>query len=228
MAVLLADFPQRFPQQPDLAPQAARLRLTALLQLGKFGDAEQAVHQNAEALAKENRRDAVEGLAVNYAKAGARRKSQGDTAAADSASRVALALYQVLDGASTGGDVKQQLAVARLHESTGNWQTAATIYRKLYEADGNSLVALRGLAQAEAEQGKAAEALSLWTTYTEKAKPGEAPWYRGQYEQARLLLATGDKTKSCELLTKLRPAMPGLTDAELRGQFTELHKQACG
>ena len=61
MAVLLADFGQRFPQQTDLLPQAARLRLTALLQLGKFAEAEQVVERNAEALRKENRADADRG-----------------------------------------------------------------------------------------------------------------------------------------------------------------------
>jgi tetratricopeptide (TPR) repeat protein len=228
MAASLADFAQRFPQQPDLVPQAARLRLGALLQLGKFAEAEQAVQQNADALAKENRRDAVEGLAESYAKAGTRRKSQGDGAAAASASRVALALYQVLDGAGASGDVKQQLAVARLHESTGNWDTAAAIYGQILQADGNSLVALRGLAQAEAEQGKTSEALAHWAAYTAKARPGDPTWYRGQYEQARLLLASGDKKKSCDVLTALRPSMPGLTDADLRKQFNELHDQACG
>ena len=42
------------------------------------------------------------------------------------------------------------------------------------------------------------------------------------------MAASGDKRKSCDLLTKLRPSMPGLTDAELRTLFTDLHKQACG
>jgi tetratricopeptide (TPR) repeat protein len=228
MAGLLADFGQRFPQQTDLLPQAARLRLTGLLQLGKFADAEQVVEQNAEALTKENRADAIEGLAAGYAKAGARRKAEGDAAGGESASRVALGLYQVLDGGGASGDVKRKLAVARLQESTNNWPAAAAIYRDVLQADGNSLLALRGLAGAEAAQGRTAEALALWATYTEKSRPGDPGWFRGQYEQARLMAASGDKRKSCDLLTKLRPSMPGLTDTELRTLFTDLHKQACG
>jgi tetratricopeptide (TPR) repeat protein len=228
MAVLLADFGQRFPQQTDLLPQAVRLRLTALLQLGRFADAEQAVTQNAAALGKENRADAIEGLAASYAKAGVRRKAEGDAAGAESASRVALGLYQALDGAGASGDTKQKLAVARLQESTNNWPAAAAIYREVLQGDANSLVAMRGLANAEAAQGKSAEALALWATYTEKSRPGDLSWFRGQYEQARLLVASGDKQKSCDLLTTLRPSMPGLTDDDLRTQFNDLHKQACG
>jgi tetratricopeptide (TPR) repeat protein len=227
-ALLLADFGQRFPQQQDLVPQAARLRLGALLQLAKFSEAEQTVQQNADALAKEKRADAIEGLAVGYAKAGARRKGQGDAEGAASASRVALALYQVLDGDGAGGNAKKQLAVARIQESIGNWEAAATIYRAVLQQDGNSLLALRGLAQAEAQQGKTADALAHWTQYTEKSRPGDLGWFHGQYEQAQLLLAGGDRQKSCELLTKLRPSMPGLTDVELRNQFNDLNKRACG
>ncbi len=228
VAVSLADFGQRFPQQPELLAQAARLQLSALLQLGQFPEAEQVVMQNADALAKENRPDAIEGLAVSYAKAGTRRKTQGDAAGAATAARVALALYSVLDGAGTSGDTKQKLSVARLYESTNNWEAAAGIYRAVLQADGNSLVALRGLAHAEEAQGQTADALAHWLAYTQKSRPGDPGWYQGQYEQARLLLAGGDRKKSCDLLTGLRPSMPGVTDADLRGRLNELHKQACG
>jgi Tetratricopeptide repeat len=228
MAALLADFGQRFPQQDDLLPQAVRLRLAALLPLGKFADAEQAVKQNAAALSKENRTDAIEGLAASYAKAGARRKAEGDAAGAESASRVALGLYEVLDGAGASGDTRQKLAVARLQEATNNWPAAGAIYREVLQTDGDSLLALRGLANAAAAQGKTADALALWATYTEKSRPGDLSWFRGQYEQARLLVASGDKPRSCDLLTTLRPSMPGLTDPDLRAQFNDLYKQACG
>jgi tetratricopeptide (TPR) repeat protein len=228
VAASLADFGQRFPQQPELLPQAVRLRLGALLQLGRFTDAEQVVKQHADALAAENRPDAIEGLAASYAKAGTRRQGQGDTAGAESAARVALALYQVVDGTGTSGDMKQQLTVARLHESTNDWEAAAAAYRAVLQADGNSLVALRGLAHAEEEQGKTADALARWATFTQKARPGDPAWYQGQFEQARLLLASGDRQKSCDLLVKLRPSMPGVTDADLRAQLNALYKQACG
>jgi hypothetical protein len=228
VAASLADFGQRFPQQQDLLPQALRLRLGALLALGRFADAEQVVKQNADALARENRPDALEGLAESYAKAGARRKTQGDGAGADGASRVALALYQVVD--QSGGQVgaKQKLTEARLHESTNDWNAAAALYGEVLAADADSLTALRGLAHAEEEQGKSTEALTHWQAYTAKVRPGDAGWYEGQYQQARLLLAGGDKQRSCELLTKLRPSMPGVGNADLRGQLDELYRQACG
>jgi tetratricopeptide (TPR) repeat protein len=227
VAQSLADFGQRFPQQQALLPQAVRLRLGALLQLGRFGDAEEAVQQNAAALASENRSDALDSLAASFAKAGTRRKTEGDSASAAAAAGVALALYAVLDGTGTSADTRQQLAVARLHETTNDWDAAAAIYQEVLQTDGSSFVALRGLAHAEEKRGKNAAALRHWTAYTEKVRPGDPAWYQGQYEQARLMLAGGDKQRSCALLTTLRPSMPGLGDATLRGQLNELYQQAC-
>jgi hypothetical protein len=227
VATLLADFGQRFPQQEDLLPQSVRLRLGALLQLGQFAAAEQAAQQGAAALRKENRTDALEGLAASYAKAGTRRKADGDAAGAESASRVALALYGMVDGGGAG-DVKQQLAVARLHETANNWEAAEAVYRGLLDKDASSQLALRGIARAEEARGKTAEALAHWVAYTDKSRPGDSGWYQGQYQQARLLLASGDRQRSCALLTTLRPAMPGLTDADLKRDLDAVYKQACG
>ena len=224
----LADFGTRFPQQTDLLPQAVRIRLGALLQLGKFADAEQAVKQNAEPLVKENRPDAIEALAANYAKAGTRRTAQGDAAGGAAASRVALALYGVGDGSGAPSDTRKKLSVARLQESTGDWDAAAASYREVLQADANSVVALRGLAHAEEERGKTADALAHWVAYTDKARPGDPAWYEGQYQQARLLAASGDKQRSCALLTKLRPSMAGVGNAELREQLNALYKDTCG
>jgi tetratricopeptide (TPR) repeat protein len=228
VATLLADFGTRFPSQTELRPQAVRLQLGALLALNRFAEAEQAVTQHGAALAAENRPEAVEGLATRYAKAGARRKTEGDAAGGEAASRVALALYALMatDGAS--GDLKQQLAVARLYEQTNDWDGAAKVYRAVLDDDGTSQIALRGLARTEEARGKTADALALWVTYTGKTKPGDLGWYQGQYQQARLLLAGGDKPRSCDILNKLKPAMPGLTDAELREQLNALYAKACG
>jgi hypothetical protein len=227
-AALLADFGQRFPHNADLLPQAIRLRLNALLQLERFADATRVVQQNATVLANEQRPDALEGLAAGYAKAAARRKAQGDAAGAEAASRAALALYQIADSTGVSADAKQRLTVARLHENAGEWDAAAEAYQQILRDDAGSVVALRGLAHAEEQQGKAADALGHWVAYTERAHPGEPGWYQGQYQQARLLCASGDKARCCELLTRLRPAMPGLTDSDLRGDLNALYKQACG
>jgi len=226
VAASLADFDTRFPQQQDLWPQAVRLRLGALLQLGRFADAEHAVQQNAAVLAKENRPEAIEALAASYAKAGSRHKADGDDSGA-AAARAALALYGIGDGTGATANLKTQLTKARLYESTNDWSAAADLYRQMIQADGNSALALRGLANAEEQQGKTTDALAHWAAYTEKSRPGDPGWFQGQYQQARLLFAAGDKTRSCQLLTKLRPAMAGVTDADVRRQLNTLYEQAC-
>ena len=229
VTVLLADFGSRFPDQPGLLPQAVRLRLGALLALEQFAEAEQAVRQHAAALAAENRPEAIDGLAVSYAKASARLKGQGNAKGAEAASRVALALYAVND-ASAGGsaDLKKQLTVARLHETANDWDAAEQVYLQVLQREPSSQVALRGLAQADEARGRTAAALGRWKTYTEKTKPGDPGWFQGNYQQARLLAASGDKPGACKILQALKPGMPGLTDTDLRRQLNDLYAQTCG
>ncbi|MEO8601776.1 MAG: tetratricopeptide repeat protein [bacterium] len=225
VAVLLVDFDKKFPQQKDLLPQAVRLRLGALATLNRFADAAAAVQQYGAALQEEKRPEALETLAATYAKAAPRRKAEGDVPGSEAAARTALALY-ALAGAG-GGGVKQQLAMAQLRESTNDWAGAAKIYAEVLAADPNSLLALRGLARGDEAQGNTAAALAHWAAYGAKARPGDPAWYQAEYQQARLQLATGDKKAACDRLTKMRPAMPGLTDLDLKRQLNEVYGKAC-
>ncbi len=224
VAALLADFAQRFPQQTELLPQAVRLRLGALLALDRFDDAQKAVTQYGAALQAEQRDEQLDGLATGFARAAARRKASGDAVGAAAAAKTALALYGLL-GASGGG--KQQLAMAHLQENSGDLAGAAQMFAAALAADPNNLVALRGLARIEEAQGKRAEAQARWATYTSRSRPGDPGWFQGEYQQARLELAGGKKAESCARLSKLRPAMPGLSDADLRRDLTTLYDQAC-
>lgn len=224
VAALLADFAPRFPQQSELLPQAVRLRLGALLALDRFNDAQQAVTQYGAALQAEQRDEQLDGLATGFARAAARRKAAGDAAGAAAAAKTALALYGLV-GERGGG--KQQLAMAHLQENSGDLDGAAQMFAAALATDPNNLVALRGLARIEEAQGKRAEAQARWATYTARSRPGDPGWFQGEYQQARLELAGGKKADSCQRLTKLRPAMPGLTDADLRRDLTTLYEQAC-
>jgi hypothetical protein len=226
VALLLVDFDQRFPQQKDLLPQAVRLRLGALATLNRFAEAEAAVQQFGATLQAEQRNEAIETLAATYAKAAPRRRAEGDVPGSEAAARTALALYGL--AGDSGGGVKQQLAMAALRESTNDWAGAARIYHQVLAADPNSLLAVRGLARAAEAQGQTAEALKQWAAYGAKTRPGDLPWYQSEYQQARLQLAAGDKQAACARLTKLRPAMPGLTDADLKRQLNEVYGKACG
>ena len=58
-------------------------------------------------------------------------------------------------------------------------------------------------------------------------RPGDRPWYEGHYQQARIAFRRNDAKAACAMLEELRPAMPGLSDMDLRAQLTELYGQAC-
>jgi hypothetical protein len=92
---------------------------------------------------------------------------------------------------------------------------------------GDSMSALRGLARINEAQKKLPEALGYWEQLAKAARPGDAPWYEGQYETARLGAALGRSKEACAQLEQLKPAMPGLSDVELRGKLDTLYKQAC-
>jgi tetratricopeptide (TPR) repeat protein len=228
VAELLADFQQRFPGQEDLLSQALRLRLVALRETGALAEAEQIVETHAQALSADPNQEALERLAASFSKAAAKYKGGGDSERGRQADRVALALYGVLCEPEGAASDRRQLTIAQLSESTGDLDRAAATYEQILRANPNSLASIHGLARIAEKRNDTKTALDYWKRYTEVARPGDAPWYRGHYQQARLTFARGDGKRSCEILTDLRPAMPGLGDAELRRKLSELYDQACG
>lgn len=223
-AEILTDFAKRFPDNAELAPQAARMRLGALLRLGRYRDAETEVRSSAEVLKEEARIDALRSLATAFAKNGRISESADEAAAA---ARAAVALYALVDEA--GGNppsLRQKVSIAQLEEKAGQLDVAAATYREVLEANPNTLAALRGLARIAEAQGDIKQALAHWVTYTDKVRPGDTGWFRGQYEQARLHLASGDRSETCKRLSALRTAMPGLKDEEIRTSLKQLFDQA--
>lgn len=227
VADLLAGFPEKFPEQRELQAQAVRLRLEALSGAGRLEEASREVAAHAEVLRAEGRADALEKLAASYARIAMRRQAEGDEAGAATGNQVALRLYELVASLDGGGSEKNKLAMARLYETTDP-DRAEALYRELREASRPAaLGALRGLARVSEARNRLAEAQSYWKEYTAATTPGEAPWYDGQYQQARIAFALGDKKGSCSMLRDLRPAMPGLGDATLRQQLSELYERAC-
>jgi len=118
--------------------------------------------------------------------------------------------------------------MANLYESTGDLVQAAATYAEVLQTNPHSLSSLQGLARVAEKKNDTTAALEYWKRYTEAAQPGDAPWFRGHYQQARLTFVRGDGDRSCAMLEDLRPSMPGLGDAELRRQLGELYDQVCG
>ncbi len=223
IAALLGDFEQQFPAQRELLAQAVRLRLGALQRLGRYAEAERVADQYRPALAAETRPVQLEKLAADFDRAAMVRREAGDADGSTAAARTALALYALT---GVDGEPARQLKVAELKEATGDLSGAAAIYRGLV-GDPHVPLARAGLARVEESQGRLAEALAHWAAYTGSVRRGDARWIQGEYQQARLTLALGDPAGACDRLTKLRPMMPAVADADLRRQLGELHDRAC-
>ncbi|GIW44717.1 MAG: hypothetical protein KatS3mg077_1999 [Candidatus Binatia bacterium] len=81
MAQALEGFEQRYPQQSELFPAVARLRLLALAELGKFDEAErEAQRQGAQLLGQYGAAE-VENLAVKFIRKGTALRNAGDSQA---------------------------------------------------------------------------------------------------------------------------------------------------
>ncbi len=221
----LLDFERNYPDQTDLLPQLTRLRLTAYEHLGRFAAAEAEVKVHGPLLLSSVGAPAVENLALGFVREGARRRTNGDQTA-NAAQQVALQLYELLVSESEGTD-KAKLTLARLYENTAEPGKAADLYAEILKSNANSLPALRGLGRTAEAQHRIADALRYWQQLTAAVRPGDLPWYEGSYHVARLQHSTGATLQACELLEQLKPAMPGLSDADLRKQLDALYEQAC-
>ena len=226
IADALADYPKKYPQQTELVPEAVLLRLGALRRLGRFNDALQEVQAHGAFLAGDGRADTIEEVATSFAKAGAKKKVD-DPNAAKTANQIALRLYELAAPQDGAPDDKHTLTLARLYENTEQPEQAEALYKQVLSRTDGSAPALRGLARLAEGRKDLAGASEYWKRYTAATRPGDLPWYEGQYEQARIVLARGDKKGGCALLDQLRPAMPGLSDADLRQKLNELYQQSC-
>jgi TolA-binding protein len=218
----LAGFEKKYPDQGDLLPQVARLRLTAEQRLGRFSEAEAEVQAHGPLLLSSFGTQAVEDLAGGFVREGARRKGKEGTAANQAAEHVAVQLYELL-----ALDSKGKLALARLYENTDQLQKAADLYSEMLRANGDSPAALRGLGRIAEAEKRLPAALGYWQQLTAVMRGGDIGWYEGHYEVARLTQAMGKTQESCGQLAQLKPAMPGLRDVDLRERLDALYRQVC-
>jgi len=222
----LAGFEKKYPDQQELLPQVVRLRLNAEQHLGRFSEAEADVKAHGQLLRSTYGTAAIEDLAVAFVREGARRKSKEGAAVNQAAEQVALQLYELLVSDSESSS-KSKLTLARLYENTDQLKKAADLYGEILHANGDSTAALRGLGRIAEVEKRLPDALGYWQQLTKLMRGGDVGWYESQFEVARLTQAMGKKQESCEQLEQLKPAMPGLSDADLRKQLDTLYQQVC-
>lgn len=222
----LQGFEDKFPGQSELFPQVARLRLEAMREGGDFAGAREQIEKFGDLLLADLGAGAMEDAAVAFIREGARRSGEGDKDASAAAQQVAMAIYERLAQRDEAGD-RTRLTLARLRENAGDLDAAAKLYAEVLAGEKVSTTALRGLARIAEERGNLDEAKQQWVRLGEAVRPGDLPWYESHFEQARLDDKQGNGAAACELLEGLRPAMPGLTDQDLRSKLSELYDRVC-
>jgi len=223
----LQGYEDRFPSAADALPVVFRLRLEALARSGRFADAQREVSHHATWVAGAEHAELLESLARRFLHAAAAAAKKGAEVQAQEARKVALRLYEIGLGEGTEPSSKSKLTLARLYQQTGERAKARALYEEVLASGGDSPAALRGLAQLAEEESQFSRAIELWQRCAAQAHPGDPAWYEAQYEIARATAAVGDRKSACALLEGLRPAMPGVRDADLRAKFAGLYAQAC-
>lgn len=218
-------FDDRYGPQDELLPQVVRLRLEAYQALGRFQEAKAQVSAQPAAVARLGTEE-IERLAVAYIREGARRSGRGDKQANEAAQQVALQFYEIL-ATDESGSSKSKLTLARLYENTGQLDKAKGLYTEVMDTKGESSSALRGLGRIAEKQQRLDDALGYWRKLVAGTRPGDFPWYESSYEVARLTSAIGRPEEACKQLEELKPTMPGLSDADLRGKLDGLYKGTC-
>jgi Tfp pilus assembly protein PilF len=226
LVAALDGFEEKYPDEKELFAQVARLRLEAYRDLAGFAAAKALVERHGDLLLADLGAGALEEAAVAFVREGARRSGEGDKAANEAAQQVALVIYARLAQQDDAGE-RTRLTLARLRENTGDLDGAAALYAEMLQGEKVSTSALRGLARIAEEKGDLGTALEYWRKLGEAVRPGDVPWFESHYEQARVTDLRGDKAGSCAILEKLRPAMPGLSDQDLRGKLTGLYDRVC-
>jgi tetratricopeptide (TPR) repeat protein len=226
-AVLAAlnGFETKYGPQEELLPQVVRIRLEMYQALGRFAEADAEVKGHPAEIAKLEPAQ-VEQLAVGFIREGAKRNSRGDTAANEAAQQVALRFYEGLT-TNEAPTAKRQLTLARLYENTGKLDKARELYQQVIDAQGDSASALRGLGRIAESEKRLDQAVGYWKRLVAGTRAGDFPWYESSYEVARLTQAQGKTEDACRQLTEMKPTMPGLSDADLRGKLDALYKQVC-
>ena len=223
----LKDYESKYPAQAELFPTVLRMRLEALQRLGRYAEAEAEVTAHGSVFQTVEQREAADALAKRFLESAARADKKGGAADAKAARQTALKLYEITleDGAK--GETRTKLTMARLYETTGEPAKAKDLYEGMLAQDPKLLGALRGLARLAEEKKDYPSALQLWERFGAATRPGDPPWYESKYEIARVTLASGNAAGACKILTDLRPAMPGLGDADLRAKLDGVYKKAC-
>jgi tetratricopeptide (TPR) repeat protein len=226
IVVVLEGFETRYPERSELFGTALKLRLDALVRLERYAAAEAELRAHGEAITGPDFQEARDQLARRWVRASGRARTKGDEEGALAAQRVAVRLFE-LSAAGADGDARQKMTLARLYLETGDDAKAKAAFEEILAREPTSLVAMKSLARL-AEAGGDPNALQQWERYAAASTPGDPPWYDGQYELARFLLARGDAKRACENLTKVRAVIVGLGDADLRRKLGEVYEQACG
>ncbi|HLH78103.1 MAG TPA: tetratricopeptide repeat protein [Candidatus Binataceae bacterium] len=234
IAQLLDGFQRDYPSLESYFDDTIRWRLSALLALGQFAQAQQLL---APLLSSDARpqpsADFLKELGMDCWNEATARRASGDRAGTLASARLTVLLYDYFARAQAAGiiparDLTGTLSILGEAEmELGDNARAQAIFTTVVQAVPTSPDANAGLARLAQARGDYKEAAERWSAVENNAAESDVLWYEAQYQLALIYAHDGNIAAACGKLANTRSAHPSLDGPEMRGRWDALQHKLC-
>jgi len=234
IAQLLDGFRSDYPTLSGYFDDTVRWRLSALLALGQFTQAEQLVTPLLASDAQPApRSDFIKELGMDCWNEVLARRARGDRIGAMAGARLTVLLYDYFARAQAAGtiparDLTGTLSILGEAEmELGNNGRAQAMFTIVVQAVPTSPDANAGLARLAQARDDYKEAAQRWSTVENNAAESDMLWYEAQYQLAQIYAREGNAAAACGKLASTRSAHPGLDGPDMRRRWDALQHKLC-
>jgi TolA-binding protein len=227
---LLTDFETKYPALAEERPQVVKLRLAALVRLGRLE--ETAVEAERPEVA-DFEPAFLDHLSRRLLTTAARQKARGQDQEAAAGKKASRLLAERALASPAVGELspleqsRLRSTLASLYEESGEHERALAIYKALLAADPDAVSARAGAARVLESQNRASDARALWDEVA-TAPQGRAGWLEAHHQSARLSIALGEKDRACATLRAVPAEMLTNTNSPTPRKVQELLRDTCG
>jgi tetratricopeptide (TPR) repeat protein len=225
----LGGYEERYPKLREQEPQVVKLRLAAVVRLGRLADAAREAERPAVA---ELDPGFLDDLATRLLTTAARVQAAGKADEAAAGKQAALRLSErALASANASAltpVVRRRLrsTAAALYEERGERDKALALYREILADEPDVLSARAGAARVLEAEGKSPDARALWDEIA-AAPPERVGWLEAHYQSARLSVALGDAARACTVLREVPPKLIANANSDTPKKIQALLQTAC-
>lgn len=234
VAQLLDGFQGDYPTLGGYFDDVIRWRLSALLALGQFAQAQQML---SPLLAPEAQpapsSDFLKELGMDCWNQATARRARGDRAGALASAKLTVLLYDYFARAQAAGTIPARDLTGTLsilgeaYMELGNTAQARAMFATVVAAVPTSPDANAGLARLAQARHDYKAAAQRWSTVENNAAESDILWYEAQYQLAQIYAHDGNIAAACGKLASTRSAHPSLDGLQMKARWDALQRQLC-